>query len=114
MLLYAISSVSNCSQLFFKIWSLEQKKCFFERGGQLTWENLCQERKLIEGARALVLDETFFKKDLIQIPDGYLQRGCKKEGFFFVDRAGIVERELHDLVTELTGTEFENLDLKSK
>lgn len=53
------------------------------RGGQLTRENLYKERKLIEGARALVLDETFFKKDLIQIPDGYLQRGCKKEGFFF-------------------------------
>lgn len=79
----------------------------------MTRENLYKERKLIEGARALVLDETFFKKDLIQIPDGYLQRGCKKEGFFF-DRAGIVERELHDLVTELTGTEFENVDLKSK
>lgn len=37
-----------------------------------------------------------------------------KKRVFFVDRAGIVERELHDLVTELTGTEFENLDLKSK
>ena len=91
------------------------KKCFFERGGHLTWENLYKERKLIEGARALVLDDTFLKKDLIQIPDGYLQSGCKKEGFFF-DRAGMVEREreLHDLVTELTGTEFENFDLKSK
>ena len=39
-----------------------------------------------------------------------------KKRVFFFDRAGIVvrERELHDLVTELTGTEFENLALKSK
>ena len=47
---------------------------------------------MIERARALVLDDTFLKKDLIQIPDGYLQSGCKREGFFF-DIAGMVERE---------------------